>query len=57
VRPLLSWDPTADIHATQAIHAVIQSGRVIDRGSLDRMLADVRPPPTVSARRFGEICG
>ena len=39
---LLDRDPTADIHATQTIHAVIQSGRVIDRGSLDRMLADVR---------------
>ncbi len=39
---LLDGDPTADIHATRTIRAVIQSGRVLDRASLDRMLADVR---------------
>ena len=39
---LLEADPTKDIGATRKIHAVIQSGRVIDRASLDRMLADVR---------------
>ena len=39
---LLDADPTKDISATRKIHAVIQSGRLLDRASLDRMLADVR---------------
>jgi imidazolonepropionase-like amidohydrolase len=39
---LLEADPTKDIGATRKMHAVIQSGRVTDRASLDRMLADVR---------------
>jgi imidazolonepropionase-like amidohydrolase len=39
---LLEADPTKDISATRKIHAVIQSGRLLDRASLDRMLADLR---------------
>jgi imidazolonepropionase-like amidohydrolase len=39
---LLDEDPTKDIRATRKIHAVIQSGRLLERAVLDRMLADVR---------------
>lgn len=54
---LLDADQTADIAATRRIHAVIQSGRVLDRASLDRMLADVRAAADRRSRAGVSLCG
>ncbi len=37
---LLDGNPLEDIHNTQRIHAVIVSGKLLDRPALDRLLAD-----------------
>jgi imidazolonepropionase-like amidohydrolase len=41
---LLDADPLADIGATRRIRAVVHAGRLLDRTSLDAMLAAARPP-------------
>jgi imidazolonepropionase-like amidohydrolase len=39
---LLDADPLQDIHNTRKIHAVMLGGRLLDRRTLDRMLAEVK---------------
>jgi imidazolonepropionase-like amidohydrolase len=39
---LLDADPVADIRNTRRIHAVVANGRLLDRASLDRLLAEAR---------------
>ncbi|SFW62244.1 amidohydrolase family protein [Amycolatopsis australiensis] len=52
---LLDADPLADIRAVRRIDTVVTAGRVLDRGTLDRMLADAetaanQPAPPGNAR-------
>ncbi|MFI5584223.1 amidohydrolase family protein [Amycolatopsis sp. NPDC051758] len=52
---LLDADPLADIGAVRRINTVVTAGRVLERGTLDRMLADVetaanRPAVSANAR-------
>ncbi|MEU5265001.1 amidohydrolase family protein [Amycolatopsis sp. NPDC021455] len=52
---LLDADPLADIRAVRRIDTVVTAGRVLDRATLDRMLADVeaaanRPVAAANAR-------
>jgi len=53
---LLDADPLADIRAVRRIDTVVTAGRLLDRATLDRMLADVetaanQPPPGAAAAR------
>jgi amidohydrolase family protein len=53
---LLDADPLADIRAVRRIDTVVTAGRVLDRATLDRMLAGVeaaanQPPPGAAGAR------
>jgi cytosine/adenosine deaminase-related metal-dependent hydrolase len=52
---LLDADPLADIRAVRRVDTVVTAGRVLDRATLDRMLADAeaaanRPATAANAR-------